>query len=119
MKIIGIIGSRRRNNSNDYRKVHEAFLEIYEEGDCIVSGGCPSGADRFAEKIAKRHGIPITIYYPDWQKYGKVAGLIRNSKIAQQADILIACVAEDRQGGTEDTITKFRKYRAKGKLILI
>lgn len=35
-----------------------------------------------------------------------------------EADVLIACVAEDRKGGTEDTIKKFQKL-GKTQLILV
>lgn len=108
MKWIGIVGSRRRNTIEDLRKVEEIFLRIYEDGDMIVSGGCPQGADAFAERIAKRHQVPIMIHYAKWNKLGKAAGFIRNADIADDADVLIACVAEDRTGGTEDTIEKFK-----------
>jgi hypothetical protein len=107
MKKIGIIGSRRRNSGIDQKAVREKFFEIYEDGDQIVSGGCPKGGDRFAEKIAKDNGIPILIFYPNWKKFGKGAGFMRNTSIAEESDIIIACVAEDRKGGTEDTLKKF------------
>lgn len=108
MKKIGIIGSRRRNTRTDYQSVYDAFWKIYEEGDWIVSGGCPKGGDAFAEKIAKDHGLPILIFYPNWKKYGKQAGFKRNTSIAKQSDIIIACVADDRTGGTEDTLKKYK-----------
>ena len=107
MKTIGIVGSRSRNSLKDQIAVHQAFKKIYQDRDYIVSGGCPSGADRFAEIIAKKEQVPITIYYAQWGKLGKAAGFIRNGDIAIKADVLIACVAEDRTGGTEDTIKKF------------
>jgi hypothetical protein len=106
MKKIGIIGTRRRDSSEASKKIKEAFFKVYKEGDIIVSGGCPKGGDRFAERIAKDNGIPILIYYPNW-KLGRGAGLIRNSEIAKDSDILIACVSKDRTGGSEDTIKKY------------
>jgi len=109
MKKIGIIGSRRRKTKGDFMKITRVFSRIYEKGDQIVSGGCPKGGDNFAEVIAKEKGIPITIYYPNWKEDGKIAGFIRNTEIANNSDILITCVAEDREGGTEDTIKKFCK----------
>ena len=71
-----------------------------------MSGGCPRGGDRFAEVIAKERGLSITIHYPNWKKHGRAAGFIRNSIIADDCDVLIAVVAPDRTGGTEDTVKK-------------
>ncbi|KKM21234.1 hypothetical protein LCGC14_1637410 [marine sediment metagenome] len=112
---IGIVGSRRRDEYRDYKKIKDAFDDIYEEDDWIVSGGCPEGGDRFAEDIAKNRGIPILIFYPNWNKYRKGAGFVRNTFIAEESDVLIACVAKDRKGGTEDTIKKFlRRGKKRG-----
>jgi len=110
MKKIGIVGSRRRDNPEAYKKVEELFLEIYEQGDWIISGGCGKGGDRFAQVIAKKFGVPILIFYPKWEKYKTGAGFVRNRDIAKHSDILIACVAKDRKGGTENTISNFHKF---------
>jgi len=107
-KRIGIIGSRRRNEIKDYTKVWAKFFEIYEPGDTIVSGGCKKGGDKFAEMINQKYGIPIKIFKPDWS-IGRHAGLLRNTDIAMYSDVLIACVALNRKGGTEDTIKKFKR----------
>ena len=119
IKRIGIIGSRRRNSILDFKKIENAFSKVYNGGDWIVSGGCPKGGDRFAENIAKEYGIPILIFYPNWQKYGKAAGFVRNGDIADNSDVLIACVSEDRKGGTEDTIKKFLKNNSEENLMLV
>lgn len=105
--VIGVIGSRRRNTGTDYSLIYDAVMSRYTDGDQLVSGGCPQGADAFAERIARTKQIPIKIHYAKWDKFGKSAGFRRNGAIAQEADILIACVAPDRTGGTEDTIKKF------------
>jgi hypothetical protein len=115
---IGIIGSRRRNTATDFYAVECAFKQLYKEGFSIVSGGCPQGGDAFAEKIAKDNGIPILIFYPNWRRYGKAAGFVRNAFIAKEADILIACVASDRKGGTENTIKHYQRM-GKTQLILV
>jgi hypothetical protein len=132
-KIIGIVGSRRRDTRQDFEAVEAAFRKAYEPGDRIVSGGCHRGGDRFAEIIAlqlakpghwtlgelfhlsayRRHwfikesGAPIILHLPNWDEDGRAAAFVRNGLIARDADVLIACVAADRKGGTEDTIRKF------------
>lgn len=147
-KIIGIVGSRRRNESADFYATLKAFQKVYEPGDRIVSGACPQGGDRFAELIAlqlaapghysfeelwkmpshqrlyelKVHGAPIILHPAKWReggRYNPAAGFERNGLIARDADVLIACVAKDRTGGTEDTIAKFlRAGKHKEDLIL-
>jgi hypothetical protein len=115
MKVIGIIGTRRRDTKEDYKLVLEALGNVIESDDYeIVSGGCPEGGDRFAEIIAKKYQMTIKIHYAKWNKYGKSAGFRRNSLIARDADILIACLPSDgsKSKGTEDTISK---YEALGK----
>lgn len=116
---IGIIGSRRRDSDKDFKKVNDSFLVHFFEGDEIISGGCPKGGDRFAEKLAELYKVPITIYKADWKKYGKKAGFLRNTDIARESDILIACVSEDRTGGTEDTIKKYKQFHPGKKVILV
>lgn len=106
---IAIIGTRRRNRGLDRKATREKFFEVYREGDWIVSGGCPQGGDRFAQEFAKEYGIPILIFYPNWKKYGKAAGFVRNNDIATNSDIIVACVADDRTGGTENTIESYEK----------
>lgn len=67
----------------------------------------------------RRTPIPITIHKAQWRKFGKGAGFMRNGLIAEDADLLIACVSEDRTGGTEDTIGKFLRLKSKDNLILV
>jgi hypothetical protein len=116
MKRIGIIGSRRRNTQKDFEQLEKSFLEIYKDGDEIISGGCSSGGDRYAEILAKKYQVTIKIYYAQWDKLGKGAGFARNTYIARDSDVLISLVADDRLGGAEDTIKKAEKM---GKKIIL
>ena len=116
MKKIGVVGSRRRDLASDMFLVEEVVKDFYEEGDVIVSGGCQRGADHFAELVARDLGCTIIIHHANWKDYGKSAGHIRNQKIAEDSDILIAMVSPDRTGGTESTI---KKYLALGKTELV
>jgi len=117
-KCIGIVGSRKQDSNKDYKAVFKAFKKIYDRmgEDSIVSGGRQKGGDRFAEVISKTIGIPIMIHRANWGKYRKEAGSIRNTLIAKDCDILIACVSEDRSGETEDII---KKAEEQGKQIII
>lgn len=120
---VGIIGSRRRNSLQDFEKVHGAFQEFLFVADLskltIISGGCPKGGDRFAEVLAKKYKVDIIIHRAEWNKYGRSAGFQRNTYIAQDSDVLIACAAPDRTGGTEDTIRKFKKLHPEGLVTIV
>jgi predicted Rossmann fold nucleotide-binding protein DprA/Smf involved in DNA uptake len=118
MKKIGIIGSRRRDSAEDMELCRKVFNELYEDGDIIVSGHCPRGGDRFAEVFAKELNLTekngkLILHRPDWEANGKAAGFVRNTFIAEDSDIIIAVVAADRTGGTEDTIKKAIKMNKK------
>jgi len=112
---IGIVGSRRRDEQDDFLAVAKALQSLLElklqpnEEVILVSGGCPKGGDRFAEDLAKQLGYEMVIHPADWKRYGRGAGFVRNTDIATGSDYLIACVAPDRKGGTEDTVRKFCK----------
>ena len=117
MKKIGIIGTRKRNIITDFHETLSAFFIVYSEGDWIVSGHCPQGGDAFAEKIAYDYGIPIIIFPP--KKRIREEFFARNTLIAEESDILIACLINSHEsleqiykrtsGGSEDTIKKFMK----------
>ncbi len=122
MKTIGIVGTRSRDSDQDFEIVRERFKELYKYGDRICSGLCPKGADRFACILDSKYRkfLLKPLWFPaDWDAYGKVAGFIRNTHIARESDILIACVSVNRKGGTEDTINKFIKFHSKDNLYIV
>ena len=47
--------------------------------------GTAKGADQLGEQYAKACGCEIVRFYPDWDKYGKSAGYIRNKEMAKYA----------------------------------
>jgi len=121
LKKIGIVGSRRRNSKSDFELLKKVFYSIYEDGDIIVSGHCPKGADAMAEIFAKELNLTedngkLILHRPDWDSHGKAAGFVRNTFIAEDSDVIIAVVSPDRAGGTEDTVKKAIKL---GKQILL
>lgn len=57
--------------------------------DELVSGGCKTGVDAYAEDWASRNGIKVKVFSADWN-LGNKAGPIRNRQMAKYADALIA-----------------------------
>lgn len=81
----------------------------------IVSGGAP-GADTLAARFAKEEFMNTEIFRADWEKHGKAAGPLRNQKIVDRADYVVA-FWDGKSRGTKDTINKTMK--AKKPLIII
>jgi predicted Rossmann fold nucleotide-binding protein DprA/Smf involved in DNA uptake len=107
---VAIVGSR---NVTDYLFVKEKFFELLRaEGKSpkeveIVSGGA-RGVDSLAYRLAKELGLSIKIHFPDWKRFGRKAGLLRNSKIVADADVVLAVYTSESKG-TWDTIRKARR----------
>ena len=118
-KIIGIIGSRTRDDYKDWELVHNKFLEIYKDDDWICSGGCKVGGDHFAFKLHLRYFIPYLEFPANWDKHGKAAGFIRNTDIAKVSHVLIACLDKENGKGTQDTINKFIQLHGEENLYIV
>lgn len=91
MRIL-ITGSR---NHTDVQLIENAIqthtLDQQREDITIVSGGCPTGADRIAEEYARRQGFPLEIHHAAWAKHGRAAGPIRNQEMVNAgADVVLA-----------------------------
>lgn len=102
---VAVVGSR---NYPNLREVEE-FVNSLPDGTVVISGGA-RGVDQTAERAARRRGLQVEIYKPDWKKYGRGAGPIRNTEIVGAADTVVA-FWDGKSAGTKDTITKARKTR--------
>ena len=98
MRVI-IAGSR---DITDYNLVEEAVKESGITPTEIISGGA-RGVDRLGEQYAERNNLKCTVMPADWHKYGKRAGYIRNDRMAENADALIA-VWDGKSKGTANMI---------------
>lgn len=87
----------------------------------VVSGGCPRGADSFAEEAARSLGLDMVIHPvvkpgdPPIAHRGDFAkrAFARNELIARDSDIVFALVHQDRSGGTENTVGHALRLRKK------
>lgn len=73
-----------------------------------VVSGTAIGVDRLGEQWASRHDIPVIRFPPDWNKYGRAAGFIRNNEMAHYAQALIA-VWDGSSHGTHHMINAARE----------
>ena len=60
------------------------FEKVYE----IVSG-CATGIDQCGEEVAGIYNVLVRRFPADWDRYGKAAGPIRNSQMANYANALL------------------------------
>lgn len=68
-----------------------------EQTDVLVSGGC-RGVDLIAEGFARERGLECIIYEAEWDRLGRSAGFVRNKKIVETADRMIALQVENSSG---------------------
>ncbi len=90
MKRIIIAGGRDFHN---YSLADNALAEITKgihPGDVQLISGGAKGADTIGEALAQQYKTNTAIFPAQWDKHGKSAGYIRNSLMADNADILLA-----------------------------
>jgi predicted Rossmann fold nucleotide-binding protein DprA/Smf involved in DNA uptake len=103
---IAIVGTR---SFDDYEAV-KTFMSIVSAGvvvEAIVSGGA-EGADTLGECYAHDNGIPMVVFKPEWDLYGKSAGMMRNRTIVQNSDLIVA-FWDGYSAGTQNTINLAKK----------
>ena len=91
----------------DYELVDMAIKKSNLDITTVISGGA-KGVDRLGEIYAESMNIPLHIFEADWEKHGRAAGPIRNKKMAQHADALIA-IWDGESRGTKNMIETARK----------
>ncbi len=52
--------------------------------------GKAKGPDTYGERWAQKHDIQVEYFPADWEKFGKAAGMIRNTHMAEYAQALVA-----------------------------
>jgi hypothetical protein len=107
LKIL-IAGSR---NFRD-RKLVEDWLEMnfFKSEDTMINGNCKDGPDAWALSEAHLYDWKVELYNPNWEKYGKAAGPIRNEEMVKVADKVV-CFWDGQSKGTYSTIEYALKYK--------
>jgi hypothetical protein len=103
MKVI-IAGGR---DFSDYEKLKTFCEEILsDKTDIEIVSGKAKGADSLGEEYAKEKNYPVKEFPADW-KLGRGAGYIRNTQMANYANVLI-CFWDGKSKGTKNMIDAAR-----------
>ena len=76
---IAIVGSRKWPTERLLEV--EDYVAFLPQDIVLISGGA-AGVDRMAEEAARGLGMEVSIYLPDYERYGPDAPLRRNMDIA-------------------------------------
>lgn len=104
MARIAIVGSRDFPNLDQVRE----YIRTLPSDTVVVSGGA-RGVDRTAEGEATKLGLTVLSIRPDWDKYGKRAGFLRNEDIVRFAEKLVA-FWDGKSKGTKHSIDLAKGY---------
>ena len=111
MKVI-IAGSR---SFCDYASLSAVMKDIKNISEVVC--GCAPGTDELGKKWANEHNIKVTFFPAEWNIYGKAAGTIRNHKMGDYADYLVA-FWDGKSKGTKDMIDYMKRINKHGKVVL-
>lgn len=113
MKTI-IAGSRDVSN---YKYIELAMQKINWKVTEVVSG-MAKGVDTYGLRWAHENQLPVMKFPADWNTHGKSAGPIRNGKMAEYADALVA-IWDGKSLGTKNMIRQARDRGLKVAVFLI
>lgn len=89
MRVI-IAGSRDFNDWDFLKCSCDEIVKDHNVYSIEIVSGTARGADLLGERYADYYGYPVKRFPANWKKYGKRAGYLRNSEMAEYADCLIA-----------------------------
>lgn len=96
-----VAGSR---DFNDYEFLKERLDHLLtkklEDFEIIIVSGTAYGADKLGERYANEKGFGIDRYPADWNQYGKSAGYMRNTQMAENAEACVVFRVNNSKGST-------------------
>lgn len=105
---LAIIGSRGFTDYTKMSALMKQFLGAAKIEE-VISGGA-TGADSLGARWAQDQGIQLTVFRPDWEKFGKSAGFIRNADIIKSSDAVV-CFWDGQSRGTRHSMKLAHEQR--------
>lgn len=101
-----VAGSRSFTDYPRMEKDLDRLLSVkVKDGEhiIIITGACPKGADALAARYAAARGLELREFHADWDRWKKLAGPIRNRRMAENGHALVA-YWDGQSRGTADMI---------------
>lgn len=102
-----IAGSRGTTKT----QVYEAMRSCPWKHEIILSGRA-KGADRAGEDWAYKNGLFVEPHPADWKEHGRIAGVVRNERMAQIADALVL-VWDGKSPGSAHMLKAAKRHNLK------
>ena len=104
---------------------HTLDLFLKEKGgkeDFEIVTGHAKGADMFAEEFATEKGIELKVFKPEWNRYGRGAGPMRNKEMlsyAKEETPFVIAFWDGKSKGTGNMIETAKKNGVETLIIMI
>lgn len=112
MFVVIVAGSRSFNDLPLMYSKLDYYLQ--KQNEVLIIHGGANGADKCAAMYAKDRNIKTKVFLPDWDKYGKKAGILRNIAMFEYASQFQnrGCVVfwDGKSRGTKNDIELSEKY---------
>lgn len=109
-----IAGSRDFNDYDYLKQQLTEFVERHKDYNITIVSGNARGADKLGEQFGIENGIKIRRFIPQWDRYGKQAGFIRNNLMLDYIEntdgkSVVIAFWDGKSKGTKHTITNAKK----------
>lgn len=104
-----ITGSRKWTDKESVFEFLDEMTKMWGKPDLFIHGGA-AGADILGHEWATNRGIEVKLFLPDWKKYGKRAGHLRNQEMVDEATHAVAFMLEGSRG-TADAVERIRNKK--------
>ncbi len=115
---IAVIGSRGFSDYSFFAEKLELIISKLEGEVEFISGGCKSGGDALIAMHCKENSLKLVEHLPDWDKFGKRAGFLRNKLIVDDCTHLIA-YWDGVSKGTKSSIDMAQKQNKPIRIVTI
>ena len=112
MKRLGIIGGR---HFNDRDLMWKTLIPLVPSISKIITG-CAKGADELAIRFARDFQIDYEVYVAEWDVHPFAAGPIRNQRLINQCDAVVA-FWDGKSKGTKNSIEIASKLQIPCKIV--